>query len=553
MSRKYYISLVFSLITVFLFSQKTVKDGYQKFYYENGKISSEGTMKEGKPDGFWKNYYLNGNLKIAGNRKNFQLDSIWNFYDEKGRVTRSVNYKEGKKNGLTNLFDTLRRMTSSEMYVNDVKEGPSKKFYPSGKIKTIINYVNGKQDGTAYEYAEDSTIISIVNYKVGFTTSNEKINRKDEQGRKQGLWKELYDNGDPKKEVVYLNDSIDGFAKEYDKKGNLTSIKKFDNGKFLPHAPETRQVEWYKEKYADGSLKYEGVYDEGVAIGTHYHYKPGRICDSVEYYNDSTKLFFKKWMCSNYSIPDSAIEYFNGTVVAKGQVDSARNRIGKWVEYHVTGEFKGKGVYVAGSRIGDWEFFYSSGKLEQKGRYDKRGRAQGVWKWFYESGNLMREENYVNGKREGLMTDYTEAGKIITKGNWIDNRKEGMWNYENTEYYEFGNFVNDEPDSLWKGFYKPEKTKLFVGKFTQGTPEGYHTFYYRNGKKMVEGAYQGGLKEGDWKFYDELGLNYLTVFYKDDIEIKWQGDKIFPTYEQSVRTYNIKIGDDKTQTIRSKP
>lgn len=548
-----YISLLFSCFIVFNYAQNNVKNGYVKFYHENGKISSEGLMKDGKPDGFWKNYYQNGNLKITGNRKNFQLDSLWSFFDEKGRVNRTVNYKEGKKEGATTLYDTLGKITNIDNYVNDVKEGVSKKFYPSGKVKTIIYFVKGKADGTAYEYAEDSTIISIVNYKSGITLDREQINRKDELGRKQGLWKDLYPNGDVKKEAMYNNDSLNGFVKEYDKKGNLTSIKKFDNGKALLHAPEVRQVEWFQSKNLDGTLKYEGVYDDGVAIGTHYTYKSKRICDSVEYFNDSTKLFHKKWICSNYSVPDSAIEYFNGIVVAKGAVDSARNRIGKWVEYHNTGEFRGKGIYVAGSRTGEWEFFYPSGKLEQKGRYDKKGKAQGVWKWYYESGNVMREENYVNGRREGMMTDWTETGKIITKGNWLDNKKEGFWNYENSEYFEYGNYVNDEPDSLWRGFYKPEKSKLFVGKFVQGTPEGVHTYYYRNGKKMLEGIYVGGLKEGDWKFYDELGYNYLIINYKDDIEIKWQGEKIFPTYEQSLRTYNIKIGEDKTQTIKSKP
>ncbi|MFO0433651.1 MAG: toxin-antitoxin system YwqK family antitoxin [Sphingobacteriaceae bacterium] len=548
-----YISIILSCFIAFNYAQNNVKNGYVKFYHENGKISSEGLMKDGKPDGFWKNYYQNGNLKITGNRKNFQLDSLWSFYDDKGRVNRTVTYKEGKKEGATKLYDTLGKVTNIEHYVNDVKEGVSKKFYPSGKVKTIIYFVKGKADGTAYEYAEDSTIISIVNYKSGITLDREQINRKDELGRKQGLWKDLYPNGDVKKEAMYSNDSLNGFVKEYDTKGNLTAIKKFDNGKALLHAPEVRQVEWFQAKNTDGTLKYEGVYDDGVAIGTHYTYKSKRICDSVEYFNDSTKVFFKKWICSNYSVPDSAIEYFNGIVVAKGSVDSARNRIGKWVEFHNTGEFRGKGIYVAGSRTGEWEFFYSSGKLEQKGRYDKKGKAQGVWKWYYESGNLMREENYVNGRREGIMTDFTEDGKIITKGNWMDNKKEGFWNYENSEYYEYGNYVNDEPDSLWKGFYKPEKTKLFVGKYVQGTPEGYHTFYFRNGKKMLEGMYVGGLKEGDWKFYDELGFNYLIINYKDDIEIKWQGEKIFPTYEQSLRTYNIKIGEDKTQTIKSKP
>jgi len=544
---------IFLLIPFLGFNQTAIKNGYQKFYYENGKISSEGTMRDGKPDGYWKNYYENGNLKIEGNRLNFQLDSVWKFYDVKGRINRTVNYNNGKKNGSQFLYDTLGKITSKENFINDVLEGTVKKYYPTGTVKLTVPYVKGKKEGVAYEFDNDSNVISIITYKNGITLNSEIINRKDEMGRKQGLWKELYENGDVKSEMTYLNDSLDGFKKDYDLKGNLTQIKKYDFGKPLLKAPETRQVEWFKAVYPDGTLKYEGVYDEGVPLGTHYHYIPKRICDSVEYYNDSIGGFYKKYVCSNYSVPDSAVEYFSGVVVARGAVDSARNRIGPWVEYHFTGEFKGKGVYIAGNRTGTWEFFYASGKLEQKGKYDKKGRAQGVWKWYYESGKLMREENYVNGRREGLMTDYTEEEKVITKGNWIDNKKEGFWTYENAEYYEMGNYVSDEPDSLWKGFYKPEKTKFFVGKFEQGTPVGNHVFYYRNGKKMVEGSFIGGLKEGDWKFYDENGFNYLTIFYKDDIEIKWQGEKIFPTYEKSVRTYNIKLGDDKTQTIKSKP
>ncbi len=553
MNRTVFYIFFFSFITFLFHAQQNVKNGFVKFYHENGKVSSEGIMRDGKPDGYWKNFHLNGNIKIEGNRKNFQLDSVWKFYDEKGRINRSVNYKEGKRNGLTTYYDTLGKITQTEIYENDIRSGFTRKFYPSGKIKNLINYVNGKADGLAYEFSEDSTIISIVTYKAGITLNSEKINRKDELGRKQGLWKELYENGDTKWEGTYLNDSLNGFTMTYDKKGNLTSIKKFDNGKQLVRAPEVRPVEVYKERYEDGTLKYEGVYDEGIPIGSHYKYKKKWMCDSMLYYNDSIGGYYSKLVCRNYAVPDSCIEYNNGYIVAKGAVDSARNKIGLWYEYHNTGEFKAKGIYITDNRTGEWEFYYPGGTLEQKGKYDKKGRAQGVWKWYYESGKLMREETYVNGKRNGIMTDFDEKGNIITKGNYVDNNKEGYWVYENSEYLEYGNFVNDEPDSLWKSFYKPEKTKLFVGAFSNGIPEGMHTKYYRNGKKMVEGMYQGGLKQGDWKFYDEMGFMYLVIHFKDDIEIKWQGEKIYPTYEQSLRTYNIKLGEDKTQTIRSKP
>src|ERR1041384_6043236 len=74
---------------------QTNPNGHNKFYYDNGALSSEGDMKDGKPDGYWKNYYKNGKVKTEGNRKNFLLDSTWKFYSENGRITKTISYKEG--------------------------------------------------------------------------------------------------------------------------------------------------------------------------------------------------------------------------------------------------------------------------------------------------------------------------------------------------------------------------------------------------------------------------------------------------------------------------
>jgi antitoxin component YwqK of YwqJK toxin-antitoxin module len=548
-----YFFVPFLMLLSFVSFSQPVKDGYNKFYYDNGKVSSEGTMRNGKPDGYWKNYYENGKLKIEGNRKDFMLDSTWKFYDGRGRITRAVNYQEGKKNGPTINYDTAQKVTSIENYSHDVKQGLFRYFYPSGKTKSIVPYEKGKQDGMAYEYSPDSLVTAVIIYKGGILQSYEKINQKDDKNRKQGIWKDFYPNMEVKKEMKFNDDSLDGYVMEYDKKGNLTSTKKFNNGKQIFKAPEIAKVDVYREVYDDGTLKYEGVYSDGVPIGSHYKYKKKMQCDSILFLRDDTSrvpVYVNRLVCRNMPVPDSCIEYFDGVVVAKGAVDSVRNRRGIWTEYHNTGEFRGKGMYKDGNRTGDWEFFYASGKLEQKGKYDKKGRTQGVWKWYYESGKLWREELYVNGKREGQLTDYDENGKIILQGTFVDNRKEGQWIYESPDYKEIGNYIGDEPDSLWTSYYMPSKTKRFEGRFVNGEPNGVHTMYYDNGKKMYSGNYINGMKDGDWRYYDEYGLNYLTITYKNDIEVKWQGERIRPTYEESLRTYNIKIDENKTQTIR---
>ena len=267
----FFITLI--LINTDIFSQAVVnKNGYNKFYYENGKISSEGTMRDNKPDGYWKNYYENGKLKIEGNRKNFVLDSAWKFYDAKGRISKIINYKTGKKNGQTIIFDTLQKITIIESYVNDIKQGPLKNFYKNGRTKSVVPYDKGKPDGIAYEFNQDSLITSIIIYKGGILQSFEKINQRDIANKKQGIWKEFYDNHELKKEMKFNDDSLDGYVMDYDKTGNLVSTKKYNNGKRILKAPEIANVEVYREVYKDGTLKYEGVYSDGVAIGTHYKY-----------------------------------------------------------------------------------------------------------------------------------------------------------------------------------------------------------------------------------------------------------------------------------------
>ena len=550
MNKSLFIFFIFNFCFLVFKSQVTNPNGYNIFYYENGTKSSEGTMREGKADGYWKNYYKNGVLKIEGNRKNFALDSIWKFYNDKAKITKEVNYLEGKKNGFTISYDTNQLVSSKETFINDIKQGNSFWYYPSGKTKQVTPYVKGKPDGYSYEFSEDSTIISIIKYQGGILANIERINRKDEQGKKQGLFKDFYEDGKLKEEKKYKDDLIDGYVKTYDKKGNLSNTEKFNNGNKVKNAPELAKLDVYKDFYEDGTLKYEGGYINGMPVGTHYHYKQKFFCDSLPVARDDTSsVMIKKIVCRNRAVPDSAITFNEGIKIEYGAVDSLRNKIGIWSEYHNSGEFRGKGLYANDKRIGDWIFYYPNEKVEQRGKYDKKGRAQGEWKWFYENGSLLREEIYLDNLRNGIMIEYTEDGKIITKGEYSDDMQEGIWFYETPEYKEIGKYVNDKPDSLWKRFYMPKEKLRFEGRFLNGDEDGKHTWFWENGKKMTEGSYTGGMKQNDWKFFDEAGFNYLTIFYENNVEIKFQGVKIEPTYEESLRDYSAIYNKKPDTTI----
>lgn len=46
-----------------------IEDGFTRFYYPNGQVSSEGYIENGKPNGYWRTFYVSGVLKSEGKEK----------------------------------------------------------------------------------------------------------------------------------------------------------------------------------------------------------------------------------------------------------------------------------------------------------------------------------------------------------------------------------------------------------------------------------------------------------------------------------------------------
>ena len=506
------IQIIVLFFPIVLFAQGDPKinpNGYNKFYFENGVVSSEGTMRDGKPDGYWKTYSMNGKIKSEGNRKNFQLDSVWKFYNEAGKLAFEFNYKDGKKNGRKNTYDLKDNFLAiSENYENDVKQGNTINYYKDGKVKQTIPFIAGKEEGAGFEFAPDSTIITLTQYKMGFIQHEEKLNRKDAEGLKQGTWKEFYPTGVIKTEVNYTDDKMNGYFKEYNTKGSLVNTTKYTMGVIQTNAPELAKIDVQTSYYDNGAVKFTATYKDGVAEGIQREFSPeGKVINA--------KVFVE------------------GVMTGEGIIDTAGRMEGPWKEYHPNGQLKSQGEYLNSKRIGEWVFYYPNGKIEQKGKYDKKGKAQGPWKWYYESGNLWREETYRNDQQDGTMTEYMDAAdkdsaKVITKGDYIDGQKEGPWMFQMADYREEGDYKDDKRDGEWKHYYTDTKKLRFVGKFIDGVPDGMQIYYYPNGKEKQTGKYEGGQKEGDWRFYDESGFIFLTILFKNDIEIRFDGVKVTP-------------------------
>jgi len=513
--------IIYHLSFIISFSQPQQSantNGYNKFYYENGKISSEGIMREGRPDGYWKTYSPNGKIKSEGNRKNYELDSLWKFYNTEGILLIEINYRNGKKDGTKRTRSADGFILTEEIFLSELKQGTTTSYYQpedsmqtKGKIKTTTHFDKGKENGTAFEYDKNGTVITIWEYSYGVLKRQETINRIDKKGEKQGVWKDFYPTGKVKSETGYINGKKNGYSKTFIENGSLGNIEKYVGDSLQKDVPElTTKLEVRNEYYEDGRIKKTGTYLYGIAEGTHKEYSTDGKITGAKIYKE-------------------------GNVVGEGLLDEAGNQQGVWTEYHASGKIKGKGNFENGSRIGEWIFYHPNGKTEQKGKYDKKGKPQGLWNWHYESGSILREETYLNGKREGTLTEWKDSAKdtsgnsnIITKGEYIDGMKEGKWFYEIQDFREEGSYKNDQKDGRWKSVYVDNGQARFEGAFIEGIPDGKHVYYFPDGKIREEGKYTAGNKEGNWTYYDPDGTILLTVFFKKGREIKFDGAKVKP-------------------------
>ena len=485
------------------------KDGFVQFFYPNGQVSSEGTMRNGKPDGYWRTYYVTGVTKSEGKRTNYLLDSTWNFYNQAGELTRQINYQIGEKSGysIRYSYDNPLRpgqptVIARELYVNGKKEGNSYYYYPTGELREIVLYRDGKKQGLAREFSRDSTLITVMDYNDNYLVNRERINRTDAQGRKQGTFREYFENGRIKKEVNYLDDQMHGYYREFEGSGELLVAMRYERGKIVEEIDEDiRELLDMKNTYDEqGRLIFSGGYREGVPVGIHRFYDTTGTVINAYLYNE------------------------NGNKISEGIIDEQGRRVGSWTDFYPTEEIRAEGSYINNQRSGIWTFYYRTGAIEQKGRFE-RGRFHGAWTWYYPNGNIWREERYLNGREDGEFIEYDQHGNILARGQYINGERDGEWLYQVGDHTERGSYIIGLREGEWKSYYN-DGTLKYEGNYSRGNPDKRHKYYYPSGQLKEEQYYEMGIREKNWKKYDEEGNLVMTITYRNNREQRINGIKI---------------------------
>lgn len=503
---------IFFCISSIVYAQEINPNGYNKFYYPDGSLSSEGNLRDGKPDGFWKTYYPDGVLKSAGLRRDFQLDSTWLFFDEKGDTTQVVNYRYGKKNGYTIVYQSWKDTTnhnvpiSKELYVDDKKQGKAFYYYKNGQVQNEIPYKDNFKNGEGRDYNPDGLVTAITTYKNNRLVDKIVLNRTDSEGRKQGVWRTFYPDNKTKTEQYYKDGLLNGYCREYDKNGKEISIVRYINGELQQEeknsvGQSSAGIKLQQDFYPDGTLKKSGGYQDGKPVGIHRTYnEKGKINGSSTYDEKGKKI-------------------------ADGIVDGKGRQQGKWSLYDSTGNVSGKGSYKNGNREGEWQFYFPSGQIEQQGVY-KSGKPDGKWVWYYDNGKIRREENFSNGKEDGFYAEFSINGDTISTGEYLDGEKNGTWITTLNDVKIIENYSLDVLHGDYKVLYWPDnKTKISTA-YLQGNCHGDYKEYFPDGKIYKEGKYVSGNPNGEWTIYTHEGVVETSINYAQGEIIKIDGGQI---------------------------
>ncbi len=472
---------------------------YTQFKYENGKVSSEGMMRNGKPDGYWKTYYPDGGMKSEGSRLDFKLDSTWNFYREDSTLERSINYRNDLKNGPEKIYLAEGILIEEFINENGIKNGEAKYYYESGELKKVVNFINNREEGKSTEYDVDGRIITLLIYRNGFIYSEERINRYDSNNKRTGIWRDLYPDGLIKEDGNWANGLRNGVFKFFNKKGDLEKLEKYEDGVLVIDEASTAILDMREEYYDNGKVKNSGPYRLGKKQGN-----------------------FREYDINGNAIGGGL--YDNDVKMGEGMIDSLGRRVGHWKLFYPHGELRSEGDYIQGMKDGPWSYFYDNGKIEQKGSY-RDDLPHGQWQWYFVDGSIHRDEFYRKGKEDGHAIEYDSLGVVINEGDYVDGMKSGKWNLTVNDHHEEGEYQDGERNGEWLWIYGNGK-KAFQGEFQAGIPVSKHKYWYDSGLLKMIGGYEGGEMNGRWDYYDEQGLLILQIEYSAGLVTRINGKKI---------------------------
>ncbi len=182
----------------------------------------------------------------------------------------------------------------------------------------------------------------------------------------------------------------------------------------------------WRKYYENGKLRYQGQFKNGKEIGVFEFYAPHSSYPSI------IKEFSE-------NSDTAVVKFYEKTRLKTIGKMIGKNREGKWTYYFSDGtKIFSEENYINGKLNGILKNYYANGNLTEETFY-KNGQKNGLSKIYTEKGILIEEVLYENGKLNGAAKYFDLKGNLKEKGMYKDGAREGKW-----EFYVDGE-LSDKP------------------------------------------------------------------------------------------------------------
>ena len=169
---------------------------------------------------------------------------------------------------------------------------------------------------------------------------------------------------------------------------------------------------------------------------------------------------------------------------------------GRFTYYYKNGKVKSFMDYSSDGKVARSKVYSDNGNMFARGKYIGK-QKDSTWVYFNIHGKLQSIENWKLGEKHGIEVIFLSKADTSEVKYWRDGLQHGPWR----QYYDNGNLKM--------------KANMIDHEF-----EGKVTFYFKSGRRNIEGRYVNGLREGSWYHYHEDGSIEMQVLYRGGEMVK---------------------------------
>jgi antitoxin component YwqK of YwqJK toxin-antitoxin module len=352
-------------------------------------------------------------------------------YFPNGCIMDEVRYKAGLKEGQQIRY-----------YFQKTKE---KAFIPPKTPYFVKNYVSGKKQGETIYYFSDGKIRKRYNYENGLKDNDYTIFFYNGQireqgyyceGKKEGTFRKFFKNGIMRYTCNSINNYFEGEARAYFPTGKIKCImhqvKSMAHGKILFFDIQGKIVKEGTYKFGSANGKWKNFYVNGnVMIICHmwHNKKQG----SYQKFDKDGNLIYFTTMIND--IPQGLTMKIKGNLKIIGELKQGKYH-GKVKRY--ANEFlKYEQEYFNGKLNGLYINYRSSGEVKKIIHYIN-GLKHGLEILYHRNGIINQKQEYFKGEKHGKFINYyCPNGNIREIMHYDHNKLHGncIYYYEHNDYW----------------------------------------------------------------------------------------------------------------------